>query len=105
MNTLHRARVVATVAVHRWALAHPDRSDWLVDCLTRHDAGDWGDLDADDVATNTDAVARGAGRILSSYPVPPWLASIHDRDDHVWIVTDELADPVPVVTLLWPTDY
>ena len=105
MNTdLRHHLVVATHAVHAWATTHPDRAAWLTECLHRHHADDWGDLDQHDRAANAAALADG-GRILSRYPVPDWLTDPTTRDDAVWIITDDTADPRGVVTVLWPSDY
>ena len=66
--------------------------------LTRHEMGDFGDLDAEDLATNTAALTNGR-RVFSSYNLP-------DRSDDVvskvWVITE--ADR-SVTTVLLPTDY
>ena len=105
MNSLLRQRVVATAAVHRWAASHDHRCTWLVECLARHGRHDWGDLDEQDVAMNSAAVDAHKGRVLSTYPVPTWLATIDTPDNHVWIITDDLADASSPITVLWPSDY
>jgi hypothetical protein len=68
-------------------------NDVLLACLSRHAAGDWGDLDADDKEANEEALRTG-GRILSSYIVPStgklWAITEHDRS---------------ATTLLLPSDY
>lgn len=96
--------VVATHAVHAWAATHPDRAAWLTECLQRHQADDWGDLDDPDRAANAAAITAG-GRVLSRYPVPELLTDLPTCDDAVWIITDDTADPRGVVTVLWPSDY
>jgi hypothetical protein len=55
---VHSARAVVTAAVHAWAEADT-RMVWLGDCLARHRAGDWGDLDADDWSLNDRALRHG----------------------------------------------
>ena len=105
MNRLLRQRVVATAAIHRWATSHDDRHTWLVECLTRHSGHDWGDLDEYDAAANTAAIDARRVRVISTYPVPTWLATIDTADDHVWIITDDVADASSPVTILWPSDY
>lgn len=64
----------------------------MVRLLRRHVSGDWGDLDAEDVASNNDAVESGY-RILSSYRI---------GDGKIWIITE--ADR-SATTLLLPEDY
>ena len=66
--------------------------------LTRHLAGDWGDLDAEDRAANEHALTTGA-RILSAYVLP--------NGDRLWLLT-EAADDEGVrrtSTLLLPDEY
>jgi hypothetical protein len=94
--------LVATVAVVDWVGDRPDRHAFLAGCLARHQRGDWGDLDHHDWTLNDRAVACHAGRILSSYIV---AAELHPPDAHLWIITDNVADPHSFTTLLWPSDY
>jgi hypothetical protein len=51
--------------------------------LERHQAGDWGDLDAFDRRENEKALGSGA-RIFSAYQTP--------RGGRVWIITEAAAD-------------
>lgn len=41
-------RLVTTSTVIDWADGSPERTEWIVDCLTRHRLRDWGDLDTHD---------------------------------------------------------
>jgi hypothetical protein len=66
--------------------------DAIVAALHRHRAGDWGELEAEDVLRNNDALTHG-GRVLSQYE--------HEGHDF-WIVTE--ADR-SVTTVLLPEDY
>jgi hypothetical protein len=60
--------------------------------LRRHAAGDWGDLDPEDIRSNEDALKHG-DRLLSAY----------GKDDRrFWIITE--ADR-SVTTILLPEDY
>ena len=61
--------------------------------LRRHATGDWGELDAEDVQSNNDAVRHG-NRILSSYPL--------DAHTKVWIITEWDRS---ATTLLLPENY
>ena len=60
--------------------------------IRRHAAGDWGDLDADDVAANVRAVRHDL-RVFSSYVV---------GDGRVWCITE--ADRSSTCLLL-PNEY
>ncbi|CAJ7708417.1 plasmid related protein [Burkholderia pseudomallei] len=62
--------------------------------LARHIHGDWGDLSAEDLASNELALLTGK-RLLSSYGLP-------DKRTKVWIVTE--ADR-SVTTILLPEEY
>lgn len=101
----HPASVVLTAHVAHWADDHPARTAWLLQCLQRHNAGDWGDLDHHDTAANDHALHWHDGRILSRYPVPDELTDPAGNDDAVWVITDDLADTDPLTTILWPSDY
>lgn len=61
--------------------------------LERHARGDWGDLEAEDIQANQDALAHG-WRLFSSYAI--------GQDIKVWIITE--ADR-SVTTILMPDDY
>lgn len=62
--------------------------------LARHIHGDWGDLCAEDLATNELALLTG-NRLLSSY-------RLSDGQSKVWIITE--ADR-SVTTILLPEEY
>jgi hypothetical protein len=87
-------RVVATAAV---AAAVPPVL--ITALLDRHAAGDWGDLDADDKAANTEAVRSGDSRLCSSYLTPE-----HGK---LWVITDDIRGEGegPITTVLFPDDY
>ncbi len=61
--------------------------------LSRHLTGDWGDLDAEDVAGNEVSLREGF-RLLSAYHLPDGT--------RIWIITE--ADR-SVTTLLLPDEY
>ena len=96
------AAIVLTAHIAHWVDDTPIRTVWLLECLARHNAGDWGDLDPHD--TNAHAHRARAGRVLSRYVVPDELTDHTEHDDSIWIVTDDLADPDSVSTVLWPSD-
>lgn len=62
--------------------------------LARHIHGDWGDLSAEDLASNELALLTGK-RLLSSYNLP-------DGSGKVWIITE--ADRA-TTTILLPHEY
>ena len=66
--------------------------------MTRHAMGDFGDLDAEDLAANTAALTNGR-RVFSSYNVPERGDDLMSK---VWVITE--ADR-SVTTVLLPTDY
>lgn len=104
MIDLCNARVSASATVHAWAAGHDYRCAWLVECLNRHTADDWGDIDPHDQAANTRAITNSDGRIISAYPVPAHLAG-GNPDPTVWIITDDLDQPPTTTTVLFPSDY
>ena len=65
----------------------------MLSALSRHERGDWGELDPHDVEENRQALLRG-GRLFSSYRsergVTFWIITEHDRS---------------VTTILLPEDY
>ena len=60
--------------------------------LSRHQRGDWGDLDEEDKQANTDALATGR-RIFSAYVI---------KNTKFWIITE--ADRSST-TILLPSEY
>lgn len=73
------------------AFAHKNQID-LGQLLTRHQTGDWGDLEDEDKESNEEALIN-ATRIFSSYSI---------AEDKIWIITE--ADR-SFTTLLMPSDY
>ena len=61
--------------------------------LSRHAAGDWGDVSPHDAAENDAALHQGDGRFMSAYGA---------GDGRFWIITE--ADR-SVTTVLLPEDY
>jgi hypothetical protein len=97
-------RTVVTSTVHAWAEPEPTRMVWLADCLARHLAGDWGDLDANDRAANDHALRHRPGRLLSTYELPGDLA-VATTEQQLWGITDDLEDSDAATTSLWRSDY
>ena len=65
----------------------------LIDYLSRHVRGDWGDLCPEDSRAN-EAALRNGGRLLSAYDMP--------NGKRLWIITE--ADR-SATTLLLPDEY
>jgi hypothetical protein len=61
--------------------------------ITRHAAGDWGDMDPEDIAANDRALEHG-GRLFSAYNLP--------TDERLWVITE--AD-YSATTALTPMEY
>lgn len=89
-------QIVATPAALE-VFNHPtnvaDLDSLLLVVLTRHVAGDWGDLDEEDRAANDHAAILGE-RLLSAYNLAD--------STRVWVITE--ADR-SVTTVLLPSDY
>ncbi len=74
------------------ALAHLTHTD-IARAMLRHNAGDWGVLDAEDRAANDNALVEGT-RLLSAY--------VAANGTKFWIITE--ADR-SVTTVLLPEDH
>jgi hypothetical protein len=68
-------------------------NDEILNALSRHERGDWGTLDPEDVEANEQALLKG-GRLFSSY------RSI--QDVKFWIITEWHRR---ITTVLLPEDY
>jgi hypothetical protein len=75
MCLIPTGQVVATPAALEFCEQHNINPLTLVQ---RHSGGDWGDLDADDVAANVTAIQHDL-RVFSSYKV---------GEDKVWVITE-----------------
>ncbi len=64
-----------------------------MDYIKRHSAGDWGDLDDDDIKTNEDALKHG-GRLFSAYDLSTGI--------RLWVISEEDGS---ATTVLLPSDY
>jgi hypothetical protein len=87
--------IVATRAVSDYA-KHGELN--ISPYLTRHLAGDWGDLSDSDRRQNDQALKSENDRLFSSYN----LGRKFERDDKLWIITE--CDR-SVTTVLFPSDY
>ena len=73
----------------------------LQDCLFRHARGDWGNVCAEDKASNDQALTEG-GRILSAYPIDPSKPCKGYGENCLWIITE---GDRSVTTFLLPDEY
>lgn len=73
-------------------------SSFVMKCMFRHKACNWGDLDLENTECNNLALEHGSS-ILSSYNI---LCSFGFDHSKVWIITE--ADR-SVTTILFPSDY
>ena len=73
----------------------------MMNCLARHQAGDWGQVCEEDRGSNDDAIRFG-GRILSAYPIDPSKPCKGWGANTLWIITE--ADR-SVTTFLLPEEY
>lgn len=85
-------RLVATPAA-----LHSLTREQIILALARHEAGDWGELDAEDQRANEQALTCGA-RILSAYT----FGNAPEGSVKVWVITE--ADR-RFTTILLPEDY
>ncbi len=69
----------------------------ITNAIARHAAGDWGDLDPEDVRTN-DAALKDGGRLLSAYEI---------KGKKLWVITEAEDDrgERSATTALLPEDY
>jgi hypothetical protein len=83
---------IGNLMITRGAAANLTPDD-LIESLTRHLSGDWGDLDQQDRRTNDQALAHG-GRIFSVYR--------GENGTRFYVITE--ADRT-VTTILLPSEY
>ena len=77
------------------------KPDHLNRCLYRHSRGDWGNVCAEDAASNNEAVKEGF-RVLSASPIDPAKPCKVFGENTLWIITE--ADR-SVTTFLLPSEY
>jgi hypothetical protein len=68
-------------------------NDEMLNALSRHERGDWGTLDAEDVEANEQALLKG-GRLFSRY--------LTSQNVKFWIITEWDRN---TTTVLLPEDY
>ncbi len=65
---------------------------WVTDCLNRHFSGDYGDIPAEEIQMNNEAV-KDKDQIMSVY---------RNGSESIWIITDHGHE---VTTVLFPSEY
>ncbi len=102
---LELGRTVVTGGVDRTMGTDPGFAQFVANCLTRHQRGDWGDIEPADAEMNRDALTNQSGRLMSTYPLPePTRVTTNfgpQTETHLWVITD----PGPTTTVLWPSEY
>lgn len=87
-----------------------ERNVLPIELLTRHVSGDWGDMCAEDLEINEEALRHGH-RLFSAYDLPSeqghdastaGRSVVQSRKDRIWVITE--ADR-SVTTLLLPSEY
>ena len=70
-------------------------SKFVLGSMQRHAAGDWGDMEKEDLKANEDALMTGEARLFSAYEPGNELPKI-------WIITEWDRS---VTTVLFPDEY
>ena len=100
LNTAYKPFPLGQIVGTPGALQTVEKSRML-ECLTRHARGDWGNVCPEDAELNNRATFEGT-RILSAYPIDPAKPCKGHGDNCVWIITE--ADRSSTCILL-PEEY
>lgn len=92
--------IYGTQSVNAWISGNADRKSFVSHCFSRHNAFDWGDMDAEDIHTN-DIATVSDDRIFSSYNLPQELAD-GAPDNKIWVITEWNRSST---TILFPDEY
>jgi len=91
-------QVVVTAGVNEFLKEHPEARFYVSTILVRHARGDWGDMCAEDLKANDDALNYPGdelgGRLFSAY--------VSDRWPKMWIITEW---DNSATTVLFPDEY
>ncbi len=93
MTKYPMGQVVWTRGVNEKVAEDSKFAEFVLHCLKRHSAGDWGDLGEEDKKAN-DAALKDGSRLLSAYE--------RKGLPKIWIITE--ADR-SVTTVLFPDEY
>ena len=86
------SQCVATCGVNDWMAEADSRRQAVMDCLSRHAEGDWGECCTEDAQTNNEAV-KNEDRLLSVFNVD---------GEVLWIITEWDRS---LTTVLFPSEY
>ena len=96
MNKFALGTLVTTQDVHAEMIWDSQFAEFVLTCIARHKACDWGDLCDSDKLQNDEAVRTGDDRIFSDY----------ENKDHpgwrIWIITELDRS---ATTVLFPIEY
>lgn len=96
MNKFALGTLVTTQDVHAEMTRDSKFAEFVLTCIARHKACDWGDLCDSDKLQNDEAVRTGDDRIFSAY----------ENKDHpgwrIWIITEWGRS---ATTVLFPDEY
>ena len=103
-KTFETGKLVATAAIARAMNGMTEENilfaKFIEESFGRHISCDWGDIDAEDIEVNNDALEHG-GRLLSAY-IPKQYPQLDNDEYKIWIITE--ADRRST-TLLFPSEY
>ena len=97
LEPLELGTICLTRGVHESGMTAP----YINELLYRHAWGDWGEVCADDQATNREALKHGM-RVLSAYAIDVNKPCKGFGQNCVWIITEASRQ---VTTLLLPEEY
>ncbi len=89
-------KLYATNGVVQMMDENSDFYNFVMRCLARYFNKDWGDLTADDIESNNQALETGETRIMGSYDCP------ENEDWKIWIITEYDRS---ITTILFPHEY
>ena len=96
MNKFALGMLVTTQDVHAEMTRDSKFAKFVLTCIARHKACDWGDLCDSDKLQNDEAVRIGDDRIFSAYE------SADHPDWRIWIITEWDRS---ATTVLFPDEY
>lgn len=94
MKQFELGTLVITRGVHDKMTRDSQFAEFVLTCVARHEACDWGDLCDSDKNRNDEAVRTGDDRIFSAYADHP--------DWRIWIITEWDRS---ATTVLFPDEY
>jgi len=83
-STVQLGQVLFSMGINELIANNPSFSIFVMTSLNKHKNCDWGDLCAEDIETNNQALING-DRLLSSYLVTDEADVSHEK---IWIITE-----------------